>query len=105
MARGIGGYYWPDGIRADDSVQAWRELFALCFGYEECADGSVEANMDKIAIYADREGDAAHVARQLPSGQWTSKLGKLEDITHDTLEALICDDYATVVILMRRQRT
>lgn len=30
----------------------------------------------------------SHIARQLKNGQWTSKVGDLEDISHKTLEIL-----------------
>lgn len=42
--------------------------------------------------------------RQLPDGKWTSKLGALEDIEHDRLDALEGDDYGRVVAYMKRQR-
>lgn len=103
LGGGIGGYFWPHGIATDDSVNSWCELFAL-FDFARCEDGALQDGIEKIAIYADANGEAAHVARQLPSGAWTSKLGFLEDIEHDSLEALVGDDYATVSVYMRRRR-
>ena len=41
-----------------------------------------------MALYGDAGGAPTHVARQLPSGAWTSKLGDWEDIEHQTLASL-----------------
>lgn len=52
-------------------------------GFAECFDGTLESGFEKVALY----GSAfmsTHAARQLPDGRWTSKLGKAEDIAHDT---------------------
>jgi hypothetical protein len=97
----IGGYYWPDGIRRDDSVEAWIELFEL-HGYRRCDSADLEEGIEKIAIYSDSNGEALHVARQLSSGEWTSKIGKLEDIRHRALDDLAGRDYGHVSVLMRR---
>lgn len=99
----VGGYYWPPGIRRDDSLEAWSELFAL-HRYTECDDATLEPDSEKIAIYGGPDGEPWHVTRQLISGEWTSKLNKLEDIQHPTLEALIGPDYVEVVRIMRRPR-
>lgn len=100
----VGGYYWPDGVRADYSVEAWRDVFAL-HRYEVCEDAEIEPGMEKIVIYAGSDGEASHVARQLPSGEWTSKIGQLEDIRHATLDALMREpEYVVIAVIMRRPR-
>lgn len=43
-----------------------------------------------------------HAARQLPSGQWTSKLGKSEDIQHESAEDVSGGVYGEVVEFMKR---
>jgi hypothetical protein len=43
-----------------------------------------------------------HAARQRQGGGWTSKLGKLQDIEHDTLDSLSGSDYGTIVQIMRK---
>src|SRR3989304_1946690 len=63
----VGGYYWPEGITANDTVGAWIELFEL-HGYRRCEGASLESDAEKVAIYGDTAGNATHVARQLPSG-------------------------------------
>lgn len=42
------------------------------------------------------------MARQLPNGNWTSKLGTLEDIEHRALSAVEGNDYGNVVRILRR---
>lgn len=95
------GGHWPiqasrEDLGIGDLVLAFKSL-----GYHECSDGNLELGFEKLAIY----GSGlmyTHVARQLPDGQWTSKLGQLEDITHSTTEALERSDYGEVVQFMKR---
>lgn len=72
-------------------------------GFERCQHGSLEPDMEKIAIYA-AGYSFRHVARQLPNGNWTSKLGRLEDIEHESLDAICGEEYGKVVIFMQRRR-
>ena len=67
-------------------------------------DASLESGFQKIAIYAEAENVPRHVARQLPNGDWTSKIGQYEDIQHRTLDALTGDApaYGTIVQLMKK---
>lgn len=100
--------YWPAGVSRDDTVEALQDALAT-EGFAPCDDGNLESDFVKLAIFADEEG-FTHVARQLPSGRWTSKLGADCDIEHD-LEALISRrslsalyNYGEVVAFMRRPR-
>jgi hypothetical protein len=83
-AKQLGGYYWPTDpeIPAWFSVSALEKLFASQ-GYEQCDDGDHIPGVEKIAIYGYSRADATHVARQLSSGAWTSKMGRLADIEHE----------------------
>lgn len=102
------GHYWP--IPAPQ--QATLEIIQAGFeheGFGSCDDGSLVEGMEKIALFAD-ERTWTHVARQLPDGRWTSKLGSDCDIEHD-LEALEGFDdgpdiyrYGRVVAFMSRPR-
>ncbi len=97
------GGWWPIESSRDDHgigtiVSAFKEL-----GYSECDDGSLDEAYEKLALYG--AGLLyTHVARQLLDGQWTSKIGQLEDITHVTVEALEGGDYGEVVQFMKRAR-
>jgi hypothetical protein len=96
------GYYWPPGALKEDSIAGWADAFRV-LSYKHCDDARLELGVDKIAIYA-KDGIPTHVARQLESGTWTSKLGSDEDICHHTLEALNGSLYGAVVSVMKRVR-
>ena len=94
-------YYWPQEVSRAETV----ECFVLAFetiGYSVCENEHFENNFEKVAIYADRYQFPTHMARQIASGLWTSKLGALEDIEHHSLNGLSGTEYGSVVQLMRR---
>jgi hypothetical protein len=91
--------YWPPGVLRERTVAAFIQAFAT-LGYLPCADGSVEAGWDKVAIYATYEGPT-HAARQLDTGLWSSKLGPDDDIEH-ALEGLCGTAYGLVVAFLKR---
>ena len=100
----LAGYYWPPDIGDDYSVETSLRLFGL-FRFQECDGGDLEPGMEKIAIYIGEDQETSHVALQLPSGEWTSKLNKLEDIRHRTLDELISPpEYMAVAKFMSRPR-
>src|ERR1700723_154108 len=102
--RGIN--YWPKGVPRQETLDAFALAFATR-GFAECADGSLEAGIEKIAIFAKRIGISlipTHAAFQLESGQWSSKLGTFEDISHVTLDAVNGPLYGEAVRFMSRPR-
>jgi hypothetical protein len=103
VALPIRGYYWPPGVDRDDTTESWIRVFEI-HGYRRCQGAEVEEGFEKVAIYAINR-EPTHVARQLVSGQWTSKLGMDEDITHSTLRALEGENYGTVELVLRRKRS
>lgn len=94
------GYYWPKDAAREYTIESLVEVYES-LGYAACADGSLEEGFTKVALYAN-SGDYTHAARQLDDGKWTSKLGPLEDIEHNTLESLEGDTYGKVVRFMKR---
>lgn len=96
------GYYWPPGALREYSVDGWADAFRV-LGYKPCDSTELESGYEKIAIYKKNE-KPSHVARQLASGIWTSKLGLDEDINHNTLEALEGELYGKVDKVMKRKR-
>lgn len=92
--------YWPTAER-DATVDCFIRAFTL-LGYEPCDDCALELGYEKVALYATGGNEPTHMARQLPNGNWTSKLGKLEDIEHGTLSAVEGNDYGSVVRILRR---
>ena len=96
-------YFWPAEAPRRATLQAFVQTFTR-LGFELCADGSAEPGWEKIAIYAKDDGTPTHVARQLPNGSWTSKLGQLEDIEHQDLDQLSGTHYGRPVRFLRRRR-
>ena len=93
-------HYWPTGVPVNDSIAAFVTLFHS-LGFKICHSPDLEENAEKVAIFA-RNGRVTHVARQLSTGKWTSKLGNEEDIEH-ALDGLVGSIYGSVVqILMRK---
>jgi hypothetical protein len=93
--------YWPDGAPKQATVEAFVKAFET-LGYTKCADGGLEPDVEKVAIYA-LNGQPKHAARQLPSGSWSSKLGKNIDIEH-SLAGLNGTRYGLVVAFVSRPR-
>lgn len=87
--------YWPDPKDSDPSVNALRRMFEARH-FVEATRADAEACAVAVALYADEYGEAAHVARSLGNGSWTSKLGQRIDAEH-TLEALEGRAYGRVV--------
>jgi len=64
----------------------------------------LKPGIEKVAIYVTDDGSPEHVARQLESGDWTSKIGSREDIRHADLDALRCADYGRPQVVLKRKR-
>jgi hypothetical protein len=96
----MGKGHWPVNVPREATVDAFRLTF-MTVGFAECADEKVEVGCEKIAFSANAQGVPKHAARQLLTGRWTSKLGKMEDIEHD-LRDLEGTVYGTVVLIMKR---
>ncbi len=95
--------YWPEGVPRLVTLEAFRAAFAT-LGYVVCAGAELEPGFEKIALFANEQGVPKHAARQQPSGHWTSKLGKMEDIDH-ALHDLEGTLYGSVVLSMKRPLT
>jgi len=92
--------YWPHEPRVCSLEAFTREFESM--GYQVSRSREVEISFEKIAIYVKEDDLPTHVARQLPSGVWTSKCGGLHDITH-VLHALEGDTYGQAKVIMKRQ--
>ena len=95
-------YFWPDGIPRGYATGAIKAVYEK-LGYRECRSPDFEPGFQKVAIYYKPEPIPRwHVATQLPSGRWASKLGKNVDIEHE-LAALV-DSYGEVAVVLKRRR-
>jgi hypothetical protein len=93
--------YWPVSVPREETTERFVEVFVV-LGYEPCLSGDFEPEFEKVAIYATAAQEPKHVARQLPSGHWTSKLGSWEDIEQHTLDGLAGADYGIPTRFLRR---
>lgn len=82
---GVG--YWPPGVERQMTLDAYVAAYKS-IGFSECSDGTLEEGYEKVVLYT-RSGRPTHAARQLSDGSWTSKLGRAEDVQHDTPEDLL----------------
>lgn len=99
------GYFWPaHALRENnnDDIDALKRAFAA-IGFEDCADGALEAGYQKVALYAISNDDWLHASIQEPNGEWSSKLGSSYDIRHKTPQCLEGPEYGKVVCFMRKQ--
>ena len=99
------GYFWPSDVPKKTEVKSFVKLYERQGGYSPCSHSRPEKGFEKIAIYANANGDATHVAKQTESGRWTSKLGDWEDIEHNTLTALEGEFYGKAVQILKRAVT
>jgi hypothetical protein len=98
-------YFWPEGAEEGLTLSALTSAFQI-LGYAICDSASLEPGFEKVVLYVDKDGLWTHAAKQTDDGQWTSKLGNLEDIVHRTPEAVAGPDpaYGDVACYMRRKR-
>ena len=81
-----GDAFWPNCAPREETREAFVKAYES-IGYELCADDSLEAGYEKLAIY-EKSGIPTHAAKQLQDGRWKSKLGPSEDIEHNTIKGI-----------------
>jgi hypothetical protein len=101
---GIG--YWPQGINRVVTTESFLRAYGT-LGFSLCFDGTLAAGIEKVAIYG--KGPAGtevptHAALQLENGQWTSKIGPFEDISHETSALVNGPVYGAVICHLARRR-
>jgi hypothetical protein len=99
----IEGKYWPAGVERSESIASFEAAFGTV-GYVKCASAVPEEGFEKIAIYTKGQRPT-HAARQLPNGQWTSKLGESWDISHRLVAGVSGKIYGDVTVYMKRAIT
>lgn len=99
------GYYWPENAKEGYALECLVSAYE-CIGYSICEKGDLEPGFEKVALYVDTDALWTHAAKQCQDGQWTSKLGHLEDIIHRTPEAVGGPEpaYGKVACYMKRER-
>lgn len=95
-------YFWPPDVPRAETLDAFIKAYESQ-GYSLCQSSNYENGWEKVALYVDANGKPTHAARQLKTGSWTSKLGRLEDIEHKRLDGIAGNQYGSVKIIMRRR--
>jgi hypothetical protein len=95
------GKYWPQGVPEGYYVENYMRAFAT-LGYEPCESPAVEPGFEKIALFRGELDLFSHVAKQLPNGKWTSKLGAGNDIIHESIDAFEQSRYGVAHRFMKR---
>lgn len=99
-------YYWPPHLPRQHPNTETLENFIRAFewkGYKRCKSGKFKKGVEKVVIFL-KNNRPTHAARQLESGLWTSKCGKLEDIQHETLAAVEGTSYGRAMVFLHRRR-
>lgn len=101
----VAGYEWFPGVEREWTLATIRKIFAK-HGYSyETDDRTYDPFWQKVAFYCDQNGVPVHFSRQLESGFWSSKVARLNDITHYTLECFESpEDYGPVKLIVMRKR-
>jgi hypothetical protein len=98
-----GSDHWPTSAPYEVTLPAFIRAFET-LGYETCDNGDLEAGYEKIVIYVDTNNEPTHAARQLRNGRWTSKLGRNEDIRHNTPTDVAGPCYGLPCRFLKRRR-
>jgi hypothetical protein len=98
---GFADYYWPPHAPLEPTLEAFVAAFEG-LGYEVCESPALEVGFEKVAIYVSDAGQPTHAARQLSSGYWTSKIGGMEDIEHESPEGVESSRYGRAARYLKR---
>src|SRR4030042_2748234 len=96
-------HYWPEEAICENTIEAFISAFELC-GYKTCDNPDYESNFEKVALFVDDNNVPTHMARQLDSGIWTSKLGKGVDIENSFLESFEGNIYGHAKVFLKRTK-
>ena len=93
---------WPRDLPQTLSIGTFEERFQR-LGYRRTRSSCLLRGFTKVAIYVDeRTGEVTHMARQLASGRWTSKLGRSFDVEHGKADVFRNSDYGRPGLYMKK---
>jgi hypothetical protein len=99
-----GDAYWPMNVPREHTL----ENFILAFrtlGFEPCDfSEQIEPEFEKVVIYVNDDLKPQHMAKQMDSGLWSSKLGRAWDIEHYTVQGVECPDYGRAKQMLKRRK-
>lgn len=100
-----GRYRWPSNAKRDTLLLTVAGIFKA-EGYTETDNRDVESGYAKVALYVDLEDVDSYCHVAFSDGVvWKSKLGKGQDIEHDSLDLLEGqnkDEYGMVATILRK---
>ncbi len=96
--------HWPVASDPDDATIENLLAALVAVGFNVSSDRALEAGFEKIAVYA-TPTEYIHVAKLLPTGMWSSKLGEDVLIEHDTPEDVAGGVYGAIFQFMKRPLT
>ena len=102
----LGIYYWPPRVPRVRTMGAVVAAYGS-LGFSLCFSAALEAGVEKVALFGVSRGETViptHAAVQLESGQWSSKIGDFEDISHSAVEAVSGPIYGKVICFLQRPR-
>jgi len=86
----------------DFSLDRYIKYFES-YGYLINDNSDKQEGFTKIAISFDKDKNFKHVCKQLPNGEWSSKLGDWEDIKHNNPIDLLGRSYGVDVLFMMKK--
>lgn len=92
--------WWPESVPCNENRDSLISLFEY-FGFSKCADSTIEADYDKVALYADEEG-WTHAARVIGDNIFHSKIGTAWDIHHSGGNTFDNTEYGSIYAYMKR---
>jgi hypothetical protein len=103
-------HYWPEGVPRDFWIKSVvLALAAKGFSVHQrsfffrCREPAYDPNFETIALFQ-KGGKFKHVAMQIRTGWWKSKLGDYEDIEHPS-SAMHKGNYGKLYAYLRRPIT
>ena len=93
---------WPAGVKREETLESFIQAYAT-LGYKKCWFPWRQRRFERVALYA-LNGVPTHAAKQLPDGRWKSKLGRWEDIEHNTTKAVEEFLYGKAVVYLKRRK-
>ena len=95
-------YFWPPQIPRRYDIDAYTAAYGV-LGFQICDDAVYEPGFEKLAVFVGADGRPTHAARQLANGSWTSKLGRSEDIEHETVDSVAGQQYGRAGVFLKRR--
>ena len=98
--QGLFWCWWPPTVPRTLNPQSLVAAFEY-LGFEVCADGKVEADYDKVALY-EKNGEWQHAAIIEEDDLYHSKMGVWWDVVHRGGDLFHDDGYGDIYAYMRR---